>query len=283
MIILIIVTLLSSYVWLWYINTISHSHTQSRHLWVSALLLGAVMTTTILFTPYVLRLLQPSVVSFFGNSSYYILAWRFVCLIIGGSMIRLLQLSRSRTYLWSLSLIYIISLIAVSTSRGQRILPSVLFWYVVFAEEYLKTHNALARHHHTRQIMSYALTYGLLSGLGFGIIENIRYIIGQYSSLWLWNTAQLIAMRSISSVMMHLVFSGTIMRIYIKKYQKIWHVPAILFGYIVGATIHLLYNLTLGRWYSRILVLRLMIGYGILSRFLYEADSLYIKQWLKQS
>lgn len=290
MIFLIIITVLSIYIWLRYINNITHTAGQSRRLWLSALYLGTIMTSSILYTPQIIifinrnRILISDYIPFIQTWTTLPLAigWSVIITIIG-ILLWIIQLQRSRTHIMTLSFIYIIGIIVFTLPELSRIIPWILTGYVVLAEEYIKSWSAFAWHQHSRHIISDALTYGILSGLWFGIIENIWYIVGQYSILGLWGTAQLIAIRSISSVMMHLVFSWCIMRLYINTYKKIWHIPALISWYISWVCIHLLYNTTIAWWHSWILIAWLFIGYIILSKFLYHSDSLYIKKGLHQS
>ncbi len=111
------------------------------------------------------------------------------------------------------------------------------------------------------------ILFTILSAIGFSIIENIVYLINNPS-------IGLAISRSISTIIMHVIFTWVIAYIITTRGQKnLWRY---IIAFLSGMALHRGYNTLISHNNPLITIIMVILWYFVVSYFLYKSDRLYL-------
>ncbi len=122
----------------------------------------------------------------------------------------------------------------------------------------------------------------LLVALGFTFMENNIYML-EYTKLLASPTEQLsggvrsIFSRSIVWFLVHMLFTGSIARAYVRGRQQRNSIR-ITVAAALGISLHMLYNTLLHFNFSFVVILYIIASYFFLTRLLYASDGMYVER-----
>lgn len=141
------------------------------------------------------------------------------------------------------------------------------FLCVAWAEEFLKLsvgQSFFAQYNISKKDL---LLFAILSAIGFALIENIIYVF--YNP-----TVGLAISRSLTTVVMHILFTGTMAYIIAARSGKNrWRY---ILAFLIGMALHRGYNTVINYQTPRMTAIIIILGYFIVSYFLYKSDRLYL-------
>lgn len=154
------------------------------------------------------------------------------------------------------------------------IIVSMTWWSAyaipVFTEESLKRTYIKSQ---LSQSLWYILVFGMMSGLSFGIIENIVYLISWWSQ-WLIILWQ----RSLLPIIIHIAALCSTILIAYKAQNYIHPIISRSIAWASGILLHLLYNITQTNWNTLLSGLLIIISLITIHYSLMKSDLLYIDQ-----
>ncbi len=155
---------------------------------------------------------------------------------------------------------------------GVITLPVWAFLYflcIAGAEEFLKLSVGQSFFAQYKLSPKDLLLFAILSAVWFALIENIVYLFRDPS-------IGLAISRNLTTVIMHVIFTGTIAYLIMKRGEK----SAIRYflAFLIWMGLHRAYNAFISYQNPIITAVLIVIGYFVLSYFLYKSDRLYLKK-----
>ena len=113
----------------------------------------------------------------------------------------------------------------------------------------------------------------MIAGLGFGLIENIIYLISAATSIHIVGFG---IARGLVGLMAHVWFSTTMGYVMRKGTKNNYPRSGILAAYSISVALHALYNVGLSYQSALVAPILLVIGYVWISYVCYLSDRLYV-------
>ncbi len=266
-ILLILINLLALNFWLWLFQSIFHRKQHKLFLFSVVLIMGVISAGSLLLYPTLLRyfpvetftavtLTRQNIAFLIG---YVGIIW-LILLVLGRRatlthkvVIRLLAFGGLATWvaLWYLTL---------------PVWVALYFLCIAWAEEFLKLSVWQSFFSQYKISKKDLLLFAILSAIGFSLIENVIYLFTNPN-------IGLAVSRSLTTVMMHIIFTGSIAYLISTRQHKWRYVVA----FLLGMALHRSYNTFVNynnSWFTALLILW---GYFVVSYFLYKSDRLYLK------
>ncbi|MFA5748418.1 MAG: PrsW family glutamic-type intramembrane protease, partial [Candidatus Absconditabacterales bacterium] len=156
----------------------------------------------------------------------------------------------------------------------------LMLYYLIsaYAEEYMKfsaANNLFFSENRKNQ--TDLIFFCILVGLGFGLIENIFYIVNAIIVQHQSNVLNLIVGRGLISTLLHVVCSGLIAFISIKIFNSKKIIISTLIGIIFGFGLHSLYNMSLNYKSTYLTVSIVVLCFFLLTYLFFHSDIVYKK------
>lgn len=263
-----LVNLLALNIWLWLFQS---AFQRKQKKWLIALfivIMGVISTGAMIAYPLLLRYIH---LTTFSVSSLSLQSIVFLIGYIGiiGLLISLFGKKNSlkqKVFLWTVSFIALALWIAV----GYITLPLWIILYFLCtagAEEFLKLSVGQSFFSQYGISKKDLLLFSILSAVGFALIENIVYLFQNPS-------IGLAVSRNLTTVIMHVIFTGVIAYIIMTRGEKRrWRY---VIAFLVGMALHRCYNTFISYNNPIITAIMIIVWYFVISYFLYKSDRLYL-------
>ena len=263
-----LVNLFALNIWLWLFQSTFHRKKNKRTIVLLILIMWAISTCAMLSYPLIaqklgvtmltVRTLSPQSLGFLIG--YIGLIWLLFAFF--GRKISTLR----KVTIWAVSFLAL----AWGVILGYVTLPVGLVLYFLItagAEEFLKFTVGQSFFAQFRVSANDLILFAILSALGFALIENIVYLF-QNPSIWLAIS------RNLTTVIMHIIFTGLIAYIITTRGKKnMWRY---IIAFLIGIGVHRAYN-NLISYQSPLITAAIIIAwYFIFSYFLYKSDRIYL-------
>lgn len=269
-IVVFLINLLALNFWLWLFQNIFQRKHKKRLIFLLVIAMGIISSGAMLLYPWILQQLD---ITSFGIES---LTRQNIMLLISYVWVIwiLLALFWQKISFWQKIFVRGIAFIglAVWIAIGLVSLPTGILLYflcVAGAEEFLKLSVSQSFFAQYRISKKDLIVFAILSAIWFALIENIIYLFRDPS-------IGLAISRNLTTVIMHVLFTGTIAFIISKQSgNNRWRY---ILAFLLGMALHRGYNTFISYNNPLITICVIIVWYFAVSYFLYKSDRLYLSK-----
>lgn len=256
---IIIINIVAILFWVWFLGKVTKN---TRFGWKMILYLGILSTVFLLlygqFSKYI---------NIWGNYGGYILLWIFIIVWLYISYIIINK---------KINISYAIRVMISSLMGFASLFVGGAVWQAAWSEEITKFFSANSIYDKYKYVSSDILIFTIMSGIGFGFIENMIYL-----ARTVINDKQVI-MIGISRLIMiyvaHIFFTGIAWYgSYIDAKSKNWFYFVSVLALLIWAAIHTIYNNILNNAHIIIVLIMICLSYLFVAYIFYRSDRLFIQ------
>ena len=244
---------------------------QEKKMLRRGVIMGSISAGVIVLYPQLLNdiAIQKSQISSLSIISYgvYLLLW---------SVTVFLLINRNITWKFLAHIAMCLGVVCISSVVWYyHLIGQTLLYYVVMAmgEELIKYSSGYSFFNKYQHFASDILIFMMIAGLGFGLIENIIYLISAATSIHIVGFG---IARGLVGLMAHMWFSTTMGYVMRKGTKNNYPRSGILAAYSISVALHALYNVGLSYQSALVAPALLVIGYVWISYVCYLSDRLYV-------
>ena len=206
-------------------------------------------------------ILQIAIIILFNILSCYFWIWFYKELFKKNASIKEIAFYGLLSAIWSLSIIRWFGIQSIISKAAT--------------EESLKISSSIVgKKSQSRSLDSDYISYALLCGIWFGIVENIIYMYYTFGDSLLASGIS----RILTNTLLHSLFSWSIgygIYLFVQRYSR-KSLRILMIAWAIWVWLHTLYNRSLTQSYLAISIIFIIVWYYLLAFLLYQSDRLFI-------